>query len=193
MDSNAIRQLMRERRRSLSEQQQSKASIGLAQQLSNLPAFCHSKRIAFYLANDGEIDPSIAMGIAEAAGKQCYLPVLHPLKQNRLYFAEYQNGDPLLINRFGIKEPSLNSDKIVPPLGIDLILLPLVAFDHNGNRLGMGGGFYDRTLAQQKKFTRLIGLAQSCQETGKIAHQPWDIALQAIVTDKTVIYPNKDH
>lgn len=193
MDSNAIRQLMRERRRSLSEQQQSKASIGLVHQLSNLPAFCHSTRIAFYLANDGEIDPSIAMGIAEAAGKQCYLPVLHPLKQNRLYFAEYQNGDPLLINRFGIKEPSLKSAKIVPPLGIDLILLPLVAFDRDGNRLGMGGGFYDRTLAIQKKFTRLIGLAQSCQETDKITHQPWDIALQAIVTDTTVIYPNKSH
>jgi 5-formyltetrahydrofolate cyclo-ligase len=57
----------------------------------------------------------------------------------------------------------------------------------------MGGGFYDRTLAQQKKLTRLIGLAQSCQETDKITHQPWDIALQAIVTDKTVIYPNKGH
>ena len=182
---------MRERRRSLSAQQQSNASIGLATQLSNLPTFCHSKRIAFYLANDGEIDPSIAMGIAEAAGKKCYLPVLHPLKENRLYFAEYQQGDPLVMNRFGIKEPSLKSAKIVPPMGIDLILLPLVAFDRYGNRLGMGGGFYDRTLAQQKNFTRLIGLAQSCQETDKITQQPWDIALQAIATEKTIIYPNK--
>jgi len=191
MDSKAIRQVMRERRRSLSVQQQSNASIGLARQLSNLPEFCHSKRIAFYLANDGEIDPSIAMGIAESAGKQCYLPVLHPLKLNRLYFAQYKDGDPLVVNRFGIKEPCLKTARIAPPLGIDLILLPLVAFDRNGNRLGMGGGFYDRTLAQQKKLTRLIGLAQSCQETDKIVHQPWDIALQAIVTENTVIYSHK--
>ncbi|MDO7653149.1 MAG: 5-formyltetrahydrofolate cyclo-ligase, partial [Porticoccus sp.] len=82
----------------------------------------------------------------------------------------------------------LKSANIVPPLGLDLILLPLVAFDHRGNRLGMGGGFYDRTLARQKNFTRLIGLAQSCQETDSIAHQPWDITLHAIVTEKTVIY-----
>jgi 5-formyltetrahydrofolate cyclo-ligase len=188
MDSNAIRQVMRERRRSLSVQQQSNASIELAKQLSILPAFCNSNRIAFYLANDGEIDPSIAMGIAEAAGKECYLPILHPLKQSRLYFARYRSGDKLSINRFGIEEPTLKSANIVPPLGLDLILLPLVAFDYRGNRLGMGGGFYDRTLARQKNFTRLIGLAQSCQETDSIAHQPWDITLEAIVTEKTVIY-----
>jgi len=189
MDSNAIRQLMRERRRSLSPQQQAEASNNLARQLSRLPAFCNSKRIAFYIANDGEIDPQFAMGIAEAAGKECYLPVLHPLKLNRLYFARYRSGDTLPINRFGIEEPSLRGAKIVPPLGLDLIFLPLVAFDQKGNRLGMGGGFYDRTLATQKHLTRLIGLAQSCQETDSIAHQPWDIRLQAIVTDQDVIYP----
>lgn len=189
MDSNAIRQLMRERRHSLPSEQQAAASRGLAQQLTRLPAFYNSKRIAFYLANDGEIDPQFAMGIAEAAGKECYLPVLHPVKQKRLYFAQYRSGDALSVNRFGIEEPYLRGAKVVPPLGLDLILLPLVAFDRCGNRLGMGGGFYDRTLATQKRFSRLIGLAQSCQETDNIAHQPWDVVLQAIVTEKNVIYP----
>ncbi|MEH6616561.1 MAG: 5-formyltetrahydrofolate cyclo-ligase [Porticoccus sp.] len=187
MDSKAIRQLMRERRQALSPQRQDAASSGLARQLSNLPAFRNSKRIAFYLANDGEIDPQLAMGIAEAAGKECYLPVLHPLKLNRLYFVRYSQGDPLTVNRFGINEPSLRGGYIVPPLGLDLVLLPLVAFDRRGNRLGMGGGFYDRTLATQQHATRLIGLAQSCQETDNIHHQPWDVALQAIVTERNVI------
>lgn len=187
MDSKAIRQLMRKRRQALSPQQQEAASSGLARQLSNLPAFRNSKRIAFYLANDGEIDPQLAMGIAEAAGKECYLPALHPLKLNRLYFVRYSQGDPLTINRFGINEPPLRGGYTVPPLGLDLILLPLVAFDRRGNRLGMGGGFYDRTLAPQQHATRLIGLAQSCQETDSIHHQPWDVALQAIVTERNVI------
>lgn len=187
MDSKAIRQLMRERRRSLTYQQQIAASNGLAKQLSNLSAFRYSKRIAFYLPNDGEIDPQLAMGIAEAAGKECYLPVLHPLKLNRLYFVRYRHGDALSMNRFGIKEPRLKGGFIVPPLGLDLILLPLVAFDARGNRLGMGGGFYDRSLASQQRFTRLIGLAQSCQETDSIVHQPWDVPLQTIVTERNVI------
>ena len=190
MDSNALRQLMRDRRRSLTPGQQANASRGIAQQLSRLPAFCNSRRIAFYLANDGEIDPYLAMGIAEAAGKECFLPILHPLKQNRLYFARHRQGDKLTTNRFGINEPQLRGAYIVPPLGLDLILLPLVAFDHNGNRLGMGGGFYDRTLARQQNFTRIIGLAQSCQETDSIDHQPWDVPLQAVVTEQEIIYPD---
>lgn len=180
---------MRERRRALTSRQQAVSRIGIAQQLSRLPAFLYSQRIAFYLANDGEIDPEMAMGIAEAAGKDCYLPVLHPLKQNRLYFARHRHGDKLVINRFGIQEPPLRGRQIVPPMAIDLILLPLVAFDRQGNRLGMGGGFYDRTLASQHRFTRLIGLAQSCQETDSITQQPWDIPLQAVVTERDIIYP----
>ncbi|MFT7301015.1 MAG: 5-formyltetrahydrofolate cyclo-ligase [Porticoccus sp.] len=188
MDSKAIRQLMRERRRALPPLQQDAASAGLAQQFSNISAFRNSNRIAFYLASDGEIDPQLAMGIAEAAGKECYLPVLHPLKLNRLYFVRYCQGDPLSINRFGIEEPHLQSRRIVPPLGLDLILLPLVAFDRHGNRLGMGGGFYDRTLATQQHLTRLIGLAHSWQETDSIQPQPWDVGLRTIVTESNVIH-----
>lgn len=188
MDSNDIRQLMRNKRRSLSLQQQADAQVALAKHLTQLPFFYRSKRIAFYLANDGEIDPSLAMSIAAAAGKQCYLPVLHPLKQSRLYFVRYQSGDSLVSNRFGIQEPRLCTTKIMTPIGLDLILLPLVAFDRSGNRLGMGGGFYDRTLARQKCFTRVIGLAHSCQETDNIVHRPWDITLQAVVTDRGTIF-----
>ena len=181
---------MREKRRLLTPRQQKIAGENIAKQLSTFPPFCNSKRIAFYIAHDGEIDPGFAMGIAEAAGKECYLPILHPLKQNRLYFARRSNADFLSINRYGIKEPLLRKAKVVPAFAIDLILLPLVAFDHSCNRMGMGGGFYDRTLQFQQHLTRLVGLAQSCQETGSINKQPWDIQLQAVVTEKSVIYPS---
>ena len=190
MDTIAIRQLMREKRRLLTPKQQKIAGENIAKQLSTFPPFCNSKRIAFYIAHDGEIDPGFAMGIAEAAGKECYLPILHPLKQNRLYFARHSNADFLSINRYGIKEPLLRKAKVIPAFAIDLILLPLVAFDRSCNRIGMGGGFYDRTLQFQQHLTKLVGLAQSFQETGSINKQPWDIQLQAVVTEKSVIYPS---
>ena len=187
MDNKAIRQRMRQKRRSLSAPQQVDASQGLARQLCRLPAFLFGKNIAFYLANDGEIDPLIALGIAQAAGKACHLPVLHPLKQNRLHFVRYRRGQPLTGNRFGIAEPTLRRNRIVPLRAMDVILLPMVAFDRRGNRLGMGGGFYDRTLSRAFGLTKFIGLAHSCQETDSIASQPWDIPLQAIVTERNII------
>ncbi|MAD57464.1 MAG: 5-formyltetrahydrofolate cyclo-ligase [Porticoccus sp.] len=187
MDINSLRQLMRKKRRSLSPKQQLLAKENIARKLSLLPIFYNSKRIAFYLAHDGEIDPMFAMGIAEAAGKECYLPLLHPLKQNRLYFAKYKTGEKLSVNRFGIQEPPLRGSKIVPAFAIDLILMPLVAFDASCNRIGMGGGFYDRTLKLQSRLTKLVGLAQSFQETSSINKYPWDITLEKIVTEKNVI------
>ena len=186
MDTNSLRQLMRKRRRSLKPKEQSLAEESVAKKLALLPSFYMSKRIAFYLAHDGEIDPKFAMGIAEAAGKECYLPLLHPLKQKRLYFARYKRGDALSINRYGIQEPPLRGSKIVPAFAIDLILMPLVAFDSSCNRIGMGGGFYDRTLSTQYKCTRLIGLAQSFQETSAINKGAWDVTLHAIVTEKNI-------
>lgn len=191
MDINSLRQHMRKRRRSQKPKVQSFAGESAAKKLTLLPSFYMSKRIAFYLAHDGEIDPKFVMDIAEAAGKECYLPLLHPLKQKRLYFAKYKKGDPLSINRYGIQEPLLRRAKIVPAFAIDLIVMPLVAYDSSCNRIGMGGGFYDRTLRTSYKNTRLIGLAQSFQETSAIKKQSWDITLQAIVTEKSVVYRHK--
>ncbi len=182
---------MRKRRRSLKSKEQSLAEESVARRLTSLPSFYMSKMIAFYLAYDGEIDPKFAMGIAESAGKECYLPLLHPLKQKRLYFAKYKRGDPLSINRYGIQEPLLRGAKIVPPFAIDLIIMPLVAFDSSCNRIGMGGGFYDRTLSTKYKNTRLIGLAQSIQETSAINNRSWDVTLHAIVTEKSVVNRHK--
>jgi len=188
MDSKNLRSLMRQRRQSLTRRQQQIASAGLAVQLCRLPEFRYRKNIAFYLANDGEIDPQFAMGIADRAGKHCYLPVLHPLKQNRLHFVRHTSGDCLEANRYGILQPPLRGNRIASMHRLDLILLPLVAFDARGNRLGMGKGFYDRTLSNRAAHTRLIGLAHSCQETDNIARQSWDIPLDAIVTECNTIH-----
>jgi 5-formyltetrahydrofolate cyclo-ligase len=93
-------------------------------------------------------------------------------------------------NRYGILEPKLNCSQICPLPELDYVLMPLVAFDKFGNRLGMGGGFYDRTLArlyeQHWQQPQLIGLAHACQQVDELPIESWDVPLKTIITpDKT--------
>lgn len=191
-DLKQARRELRRQRRALSYPQQQQAAEQLTTWLTSLDLFRYARRIAFYLTSDGEIDPSPARAIAEAAGKRCYLPVLHPLKLNRLYFARHQTGQALRRNRYGIAEPALATSALAPAWALDLVLLPLVGFDRNGTRLGMGAGYYDRTLAFRKRSTsctpRLLGLAHSLQELDNIPRQPWDIPLDGIVTDRETLF-----
>ena len=190
MNAGDIRKSIRTKRRALTSAQQQSAAQNLAALISQQKFFLRAKRIGIYIANDGEIDPSLLMGIALNAKKACFLPIIHPLQFNRLYFGEYRNGDQLKANRFGILEPQFSATTIAPLWTLDVILLPLVAFDRNGNRIGMGGGFYDRTLAacvNQPRRPTLIGLAHDCQEVDSISQQSWDIPLDQIITDHEII------
>jgi len=123
--------------------------------------------------------------------KQCYLPVLDPLGSNRLWFAPLSPGVSLRPNRFGIPEPQVSARHFVSARHLDLLLLPLVAFDPAGNRLGMGGGFYDRSLAYLKRRQRwvrplLYGVAHQFQCVASLQQASWDIPLHGIVTDQRV-------
>ena len=190
MNAGDIRKSIRTKRRALTPAQQQSAAQNLAALISQQNFFLRAKRIGIYIANDGEIDPSLLMGIALNAKKACFLPIIHPLQFNRLYFGEYRNGDQLKANRFGILEPQFSATTIAPLWTLDVILLPLVAFDRNGSRIGMGGGFYDRTLAacvNQPRRPTLIGLAHGCQEVDSISQQSWDIPLDQIITDHEII------
>ncbi len=190
MNTGDIRKTLRAKRRALTLAQQQTASENLAALISQQRFFLRTKRIGIYLANDGEIDPALLMGIALNANKACFLPILHPLQFNRLYFGQYREGDPLKPNRFGILEPQFSATSIAPAWTLDVILLPLVAFDRSGSRIGMGGGFYDRTLAaciNHPVRPTLIGVAHSCQEVENISQQSWDIPLDKIITDREII------
>lgn len=188
-----LRRQMRARRRALTPAQQRRSAQALARQLQRMPAFIRSRKIALYLPNDGEIDPRPLAKKAWRMGKHCYLPVLHPLKPRQLIFIRYRPDTPLYPNRFGIPEPDLRRHSWLAPESLDLVLLPLVAFDREGGRLGMGGGFYDSTFAfknrtlPRKTKPQLVGLAHSCQEAESVARETWDIPLSAIVTERELI------
>ncbi len=186
----SLRLKIRAMRCALTTRQQQQAAAGLTHHLSRLTCFQNSKRIAFYLPNDGEIDPGHCQAIASAAGKACYLPLLHPLKINRLLFARFDKNTKLSRNRFGIPEPDLRQATIAPPWSLNIIVLPLVAFDANCHRIGMGGGFYDRTLAFMRHRPNgrplLIGAAHASQQIDTIKPAPWDMPLDMVVTDEGV-------
>ena len=191
MADASIRKQLRSQRRYLSAEQQYILSEKITAILSVQPFFLRAKRVCIYLANDVEIDPSTIVDICLKSSKKCFLPVIHPLKINRLHFARYRQNSQLIANQYGILEPSLRTTKMVPPWSLDLILMPLVGFDRRGNRLGMGGGFYDRTLAftarSQHPAPRLVGLAYSFQELESISPQRWDIPVDHIITEQEII------
>jgi 5-formyltetrahydrofolate cyclo-ligase len=180
-----LRQHIRSLRRSLSAAQQQQASLDLVQQLLPRPEVQQAQHIALYLTNDGELDTTALIQALWQQGKTLYLPLLHPVVPGYLVFQLYTPDTVLTPNQFGIGEPELNCSLLRPISQLDLMFTPLVAFDSQGQRLGMGGGFYDRTLSQLDSATTmplLIGLAHDCQQVDAVPVEAWDIPLPAICT-----------
>lgn len=183
---------MRSQRLALSDNRQQEASAGLTTALSTSPVFKNSRHIAFYLANGGEIDPQPLLQKAWQLNKSCYLPILDGNGENRLFFAPYTQESRLIDNRYGIPEPEHETQHQHPAVQLDLVLVPLVAIDSQGNRLGMGKGFYDRTFEFLQSVPRpgkpvLIGLAHSFQQVEQIDINPWDVALDGVANENELI------
>ncbi len=199
MDIKNLRQQIREKRRALSDAEREHAAFLLCERIASSRIFQQSTHIAFYLPNDGEMDPGLLIEHAWQQGKQCYLPVLAEPNTQRLWFIPYTPDTRLKNNRLGIPEP-VHSRKmrLRKTLSLDLVLMPLVAFDKQGNRMGMGGGYYDRTLAYLKQRQHwhkpnLLGVAYDFQKQEQLKPNRWDIPLQAIATEKNIysVYRNK--
>ena len=186
----ALRRQLRQARRQLSPTQQRLAARDLYRQLAQHPVFRRARHIAFYLPNDGEIDPRPLMLEAQRRGKATYLPVLNAWPRTRMVFQRLMPNERLAPNRFGIAEPALRPNRQRRIWTLDLVLMPLVGFDEDGGRLGMGGGFYDRSLAYRGRRKNghkptLLGLAHECQKVDRLPLEPWDVSLQATVTDQS--------
>lgn len=185
IDRNSLRNEFRQRRRTLTPAQQLRAAQRLLIKLAPHPWLRRAQRIAFYLANDGEIDPAPLLHLAMRQHKEVYLPVVNP-RTRTMRFRRYFRGDRLHRNLFGIGEPPPQRPTLVAAQ-LDLILMPLVAFDRHGNRLGMGGGFYDRAFAGlNNNGPRRLGLAHHLQEVRALPKADWDVPLHAVATDNAV-------
>jgi 5-formyltetrahydrofolate cyclo-ligase len=191
-----IRTEMRQRRRRLTVQEQDVAAISLTKKIFQLCSFSKTRRIGAYLANDGEIDPLPTILEWSRRGQKCFLPILFPGQKPRLRFAGFSMESDMNLNRFGILEPCVSQRACLDPSQLDWIFVPLVAFDSSGHRLGMGGGFYDSSLAVLQSRTRwrkprLVGLAHEFQRVNHLTVDEWDVPLHGILTNER-FYPAQD-
>lgn len=185
---SSIRKIARAQRNALTDTCQKHAAEALLLSLKNNVIVKKAQHIALYLANDGELELQPFIDWCWQQNKQVYLPVLHPFCPGHLLFLLYEKHSAMIKNRFGISEPKLNVQSVCPLAQLDLLFTPLVAFDNAGSRLGMGGGFYDRTLANwQKNHFQPIGLAHDCQQVDNIPVEAWDIPLPQIITPTRIL------
>ncbi|MCA7001422.1 5-formyltetrahydrofolate cyclo-ligase [Dickeya solani] len=178
-----IRQQVRQRRRALSREQQAAFAGQAAERAMTHARLGDARRVALFLSFDGELDTRPLIDALWQQQKQVYLPVLHPFCRGHLLFLRYTPDTELVWNRLKIQEPRLDVRQVLPVEQLDVLLTPLVAFDAAGQRLGMGGGFYDRTLQHwQSRGPYPIGLAHDCQQVDRLPAESWDVPLPEIIT-----------
>jgi len=196
ISADTLRRSLRSARAALSAAEQQRHACALACSLGKQITFLRAYHVGAYWSTNGELDPFPLLQRAHTRHKLCFLPALRPYPQRKLWFIEYRPGDPLANNRFGIPEPRLHNRRLRLPWALGLLLVPLVGFDARCNRLGMGGGYYDRTLAYLRRCRhwrrpRLIGIAHECQRVEALTPNPWDVPLDMIATEVR-IYARKD-
>ena len=188
MSKGSLRKRYLRIRLNLSRSDQINASVQIAKRFYHLPEFRQALNIAFYLANNGEISPAKLLQQSLKRRKNCYLPCLTPAKT--LVFRKYQIGVKMRRNRFNILEP-LPKAHTISAQHLDMVLVPLVAFDQAGNRLGMGGGFYDRSFEFKRRVRHnkpmLVGLAHGIQQAKALPVNDFDIPLDCIVTEAQIL------
>jgi 5-formyltetrahydrofolate cyclo-ligase len=191
-DVDDIRERGRTARRAVDPAGRAHAARQIATRVETLVATRRAGRAGTYLPTDGEIDPTFAVDSLRDAGWLWHLPVIG--EDRSMHYAEWRTDSPLVTNRYGIEEPA-DATNMVAARDLDLVLLPCVAVDPAGNRLGFGAGYYDRALADaedpQMRSSRprplLIGVVFDVQIVARIRRESWDVPLDAIVSESATI------
>lgn len=180
-DKSLLRREARALRQALDAPTRAAAGRAAAGHISQLPGWREIETLAIYLPQGGELDTSDLCALAGREGKLVYLPVLAPGK--RLDFACWRPGEALAPNCYGIPEPGPGAERRDPG-ALDLICLPLVAWNARGDRLGMGGGYYDRTLAACASLK--VGVGYELQRCESLAPDSWDVRLDYVLTESAL-------
>lgn len=184
-----LRQRLADQRRALPPAARIAAAQGLRRSLEQLPEYLTDARVAGYWASHGELPLNLAIAPLAGRGQQFLLPVIGAGKLLR--FAPWQSGDAVQPNRYGIPEP-VEPGELLEPFQLDLVLVPLLGFDRRGNRLGHGGGYYDRSFAFLNDQVRpteplLVGIAYAFQELPEVDEEDWDVPLDFVATERELI------
>ena len=189
-DLKQLRKTLKKQRSLLSPQQQKLMASAAVRQLQSHRVFRSARNIAIYLPVRGEIDPSLLRNHTRR-GQRLYLPVLSLYKPHGLVFVEWNHKTIFRNNRFSIPEPLVKACSMKTARAMDLVVAPLLAYDNQGNRLGMGGGFYDRSFAFKLKRTHhprpiFCGIAYQFQQVSSLQRQTWDISLDMLVSEQSM-------
>ena len=182
---------MRALRRRLSSKEQQVAARGFARVIARARLLRPGSRVAVYHRQGSEADLAGVIALARRLGCVLYLPLITQRRSSRMEFVRFDAHTPLRLNTFGIGEPTLAAAHRTPVRELDLILLPLVAVDAQGWRLGSGAGFYDRRLHHLRagrcwRRPRLVGIAYEFQRVPRLGCEPWDVPLDAVITEKSL-------
>ena len=190
----AARRRLRALRQSMPAAARAAAERAIAARLRRIGCARPGLRVGAYLAMPGEASLDNFLEEAFAAGTRLYVPRISSRRRFMLEFVELAPGAALRRGPYGILEPPAHGRR-ARMAALDAVLVPLVAFDRDGHRLGMGAGYYDRALAPRRDRSRsyrrpkLVGIAYACQELASITPRAWDVALDAVVTERELIVP----
>jgi 5-formyltetrahydrofolate cyclo-ligase len=186
MPKRALRAVTLARRRELTPEQVSAHSLELQRRFLALPEYQRAQVVALYAPIHHEVETSLAANEALAAGKTLLYPAV---EGNDIQFRRVNALSELVPGRYGIPEPTGEPCR---PCDADLIVVPGVAFDFFGRRIGYGKGYYDRSLHLLEGSGRLVGFCYDFQLSEAIVGEPHDVTMDLIVTELRVIRVNKN-
>lgn len=187
MNKSTLRRQLRAARNAIHPRQRHIASRNATRLALRAGLLLRARRIGFYLPHNAEFDVTPLLNLALLMNRACYLPMIPRRQAQPMRFGLVHERHAMLANRYGIDEPQ--DRRPLRAQQLDLLLVPLVGFDDAGYRLGMGGGYYDATLAylgrrRHWKKPLLVGIGYECQRTQALPHEPWDRPLDAILTEQ---------
>ncbi|TDJ43609.1 MAG: 5-formyltetrahydrofolate cyclo-ligase [Gammaproteobacteria bacterium] len=185
-DLHKLRTQLKARRALLSDQYIETASQKFSDNFWQMQFTKRAQRIAVYMPTRGEIDCQPIIDMAWMRKKRIFAPIL---RGKQINFAPLNPDSKLVLNRYNILEPVYSKCSLIKPRQLDIVIVPLLAFDSNLNRLGMGGGYYDRSFAFSKtnlhwRHPRLVGAAYSFQHVDSLQPTSWDVPLHCVITEK---------
>lgn len=185
----ALRKRLRAIRRDIPDDVRKPAGRALVRLALSERLLARKRRIGIYVPAKGEIDCLPLLDRALHMGAACFLPVVPRARQRRLWFSRLGPGAHWSVNRYGIPEFGHRQSRRERASALDILFLPLLGFDETGNRMGMGGGYYDTSLAflaRRKRWRkpRLIGLAFEAQKVERLPADPWDVPLDGVLTER---------